>query len=94
MHVLLRLGMEVTTRNRIDSETKTVAKGALWTEEALPVESVLVGCLATQTVARGKSRQRYSEEQLIEHVRSLCGRAIQIGGKASIGRGVCRMEVL
>lgn len=93
MHVLLRVGMEVTARNRIDNDTKTVAKGALWTEEALPVESVLVGCLTTYPVARGQGRTRHGNEKLIGHVRSLCAGAVQLGGKATVGRGVCRVEV-
>ena len=38
---LLETGTEIVTRIRIDPATGTVASGQLWTEEALPAESVL-----------------------------------------------------
>jgi CRISPR-associated protein Cmr4 len=88
MRVLGRVGMEVVARNRIDNETRTVEKGALWTEEALPVESILAGLLVVTPV-----RKADTEKALFEHVRSLCQGPLQLGGKASIGRGVCRLEV-
>lgn len=93
MRVLVRVGMEVTARNRLDDDTKTVARGALWTEEALPVESVLAGVIVSTPVGRG-DRKRYDDTKLLEHVRSLCTSAIQVGGKATVGRGVCRATVL
>lgn len=93
MHVLVRVGMEVTARNRISNETKTVDKGALWTEEALPVESLLVGVLATTPVVR-RDLPRHDEAALLTHVRSLCAAGVQLGGKASVGRGLCRIGVL
>jgi len=89
MRVLARVGMEIVARNRISSETKTVEKGALWTEEALPVESILAGLIVTTPVKR-----ETAEADLVKHVKSLCQGAIQLGGKATIGRGVCKVEVL
>ena len=94
MRVLSRVGMEVTARNRLDEDTKTVAKGALWTEEALPVESILAGVIVATPVERGGDRQRYGEDALIAHVQALCARPVQLGGKATVGRGVCRLEVV
>lgn len=89
MRVLARVGMEIVARNRISNDTKTVEKGALWTEEALPVESILAGLLVATPV-----RRDFSEAALVDHVKGLCRGAIQLGGKASIGRGVCKVEVL
>lgn len=89
MRVLLRVGMEVVARNRIDDDTKTVAKGALWTEEALPAETILSGSLLASPVRRGDDAAR-----LVEHVRSLCKKPIQLGGKATVGRGLCKVKVL
>jgi CRISPR-associated protein Cmr4 len=99
MRVLSRVGMEVVARNRISNETKTVEKGALWTEEALPVESILSGLLVANAIkvthpTRKEATKEATAEQLVEHVKSLCEGAIQLGGKATIGRGVCKMEVL
>lgn len=88
MRVLGRVGMEVIARNRIDNERKTVATGALWTEEALPIETILTGLLVA-TPVRGEA-----PATLIDHVKGLCREPIQLGGKATVGRGMCRLEVL
>ncbi len=89
MRVLARTGMEVTARNRIDPDTRTVAKGALWTEEALPAETVLAGSLLVTPARRSDD-----PNALLAHIRSLCTRPIQLGGKATVGRGLCNVEVL
>ena len=91
MSVFLRTGMEVIARNRIDPKTGAVAKGALWTEEALPVESILVGLLRATPVRIGDRTP--SPDELLEPVRELSKAPLQVGGNASIGRGLCRMEV-
>jgi CRISPR-associated protein Cmr4 len=88
MRILGRVGMEITARNRINNETKTVAKGALWTEEALPSEAILAGVLVATAI-----RKEDRTEKLVDHVRSLCSGPIQLGGKATVGRGLCRLEV-
>lgn len=88
MRVLVRVGMEVMARNRINDETKTVEQGALWTEEALPTETILSGLVLATPV------RRENPKELIEHVKGLCSRPLQLGGKASIGRGMCRVEVI
>ncbi len=89
MRVLVRTGMEVTARNRIDPDTHTVAKGALWTEEALPAETILAGSLLATPVLRD-----FAPKALLDHVRKLAKGPIQLGGKATVGRGLCRVEVL
>jgi len=100
MRVLLRTSMEITARNRINNETKTVERGALWTEEALPVESILYAVLAVTPVGRGKrkngeARRSYTDVELVQYLRGLMsGGVVQIGGKATVGRGLCRVEVL
>lgn len=88
MRVLGRVGMEIVARNRINNETKTVEKGALWTEEALPIESVLTGLLVPTPVNGDDGAA------LVRHVKGLCRGPIQLGGKGTIGRGLCRVEVL
>lgn len=89
LRVLSRVGMEIVARNRISNDTRTVEDGALWTEEALPVESILTGLLVVNPVKRD-----VSEADLLAHVKGLSRGIIQLGGKATIGRGVCKLEVL
>jgi CRISPR-associated protein Cmr4 len=94
MSLLLQTSMELVARNRLDPDTRTVAKGALWTEESMPVESLLAGMMIVAPVKdrQGTSRGR---DELVGHMKSLVGAgAIQLGGKASVGRGVCRVKVV
>jgi len=91
MATLLETALEITARNAIDAELGTVRKGALWTEEALPTESILVGRIAATPVkVDGKIA---SPETLLDHVASLLGGTLQLGGHTNIGRGLCRLVV-
>jgi len=84
--------METTTqldaRVRLDSETRTVAKGALWLEESLPPESLLLGLLAAD-----RSRRNGLAMSPAEVLDYALGEAtvLQLGGKATVGRGRCRI---
>jgi CRISPR-associated protein Cmr4 len=82
-------GTEVATRVRINSGTGTVEKGALWTEESLPVEAVLAGVVWCDTVYHG--RLEIAPNDLLNQ---FCGRDLylQIGGKATTGHGRVRMS--
>lgn len=89
MKLLLKTGMEVIARNRIDQDSGTVANGGLWTEEALPVESILSGVIvATPVRATGAT-----VDELLAHVERILATPVQIGGGASIGRGLCGIRV-
>lgn len=85
---------EISTRVRISPETKTVATGALWTEEALPAEAVMAGLLWCDKlhVKKGHREQiGMDEEQLLNH---FCKESLplQVGGKATVGRGRVRLS--
>lgn len=82
---------EIRARIRIDDERGTVAKGALWWEENLPAESVLWGILGV-----GPGRIRGAQCDAEETTRKLRagvghGKLLQIGGKATVGRGLVRL---
>jgi CRISPR-associated protein Cmr4 len=94
MALLLQTSTEITTRIKLDPERKTVEKGALWSEEALPVESVLAGLLAATPVKQKKTGATPKVEDLLDHVTTLAqAGAVQLGGKASVGRGLCRIRL-
>jgi len=94
MTLLLQTSTEITARIRLKNDTKTVEGGALWFEEALPVESVLVG-LMVATPIKQKSGKIPDAAGLLDYVRGLVVRgAVQLGGKASVGRGLCRMRMI
>ncbi|AEB12638.1 type III-B CRISPR module RAMP protein Cmr4 [Marinithermus hydrothermalis] len=91
MGFLLETVTEVVARIRLDDETKTVARGALWYEESLPAESVLY------SLVRAERSFRKGQEMLPEAVmalfKGLLKGALQLGGKATVGRGLCRVQV-
>lgn len=78
----LEHGTEVTARIRLEDDTKTVAKGGLWYEEALPVESLLWGLIQVDTPRGGKLDIDSTTE-----LRKLVDKPLQLGGKATVGRG-------
>ncbi len=83
---------QVDARVRIEQTTGTVAKGALWYEESLPAETILAGLAWCGPVfgkdARGDASMR---EQLMK---TFCENPVhvQIGGKATVGRGQVRLS--
>ena len=80
---------EIRMRICIDRETRIVKQGALWSEENLPAESVLWGVMGI-----GAARQKGGETaaELSELIQS-GETSIQIGGKHTVGRGLCRLLV-
>lgn len=92
MGYLLETATEVVARIRLDDETKTVAPGALWYEESLPTESVLYSLLRTEDSRR--KGQNLSAEAILAMVKGLLEGPVQLGGKATVGRGLCAFKVV
>lgn len=93
---------EVVTRVRLDDEKKTVAKGALWTEESLPTDTLLYAPLHASRArnydkqgnqAAGVPADWYASGgagKIIDFVRKLGLIRLQLGGDETVGRGtVC-----
>ncbi len=77
---------EVTTRVRIDNDSKTVQDGALWTQEAVPPDALFVS-----TVAIGRSRNpdaALSADELAGILTQAIGSRIQLGGDETTGSGI------
>ena len=85
---LTETGTEVTARVRIDDDTKTVAAGQLWNEESLPAETILAGLVSCDRVYAANAHGIDEKKLLAEYAtRPL---TLQIGGKATVGRGRIR----
>jgi CRISPR-associated protein Cmr4 len=69
-------GLELIARVRLKSESKTVESGALWYEEAIPAEAIF------SSFALAKQAQHFSVLSQSPY--------LQIGGQASVGRGLLR----
>lgn len=79
---------EVRTRIAIDPATGTVKRGALWYEENLPAEAVLWGIY---TLEASRNRQDPRTRAALSQALPASGALVQLGGKAGIGRGLCRL---
>jgi CRISPR-associated protein Cmr4 len=89
MTFLWETATQIDTRIRVDHATGTVADGALWTEESLPSETLLVGLMTAEPSRREKAK--LTDTQVLELALRAEGETLQLGGKATIGRGRCRI---
>lgn len=77
---------EVQTHIRLNPDKKTVATGALWTTESLPVDTLLYAPLmATKSRKPGVD---LSGAQILQKVRELGLVRIQLGGDETTGQGM------
>lgn len=91
---IIEKGLYRITRVRLDRSRKTVAKGALWTEEYLPPGILLVGA-----VAYAKPRNQYCKgiDDARATLHSMLGNtvfSIVLGGKESTGHGLLKVKIL
>ncbi|WP_322495585.1 type III-B CRISPR module RAMP protein Cmr4 [Chloroflexus sp.] len=84
---LLQTATEVVARIRLQDDTKTVAKGALWYEEALPAETLLYGVIVAQTINQYLAAQAINDLQVFDQ------KIFQFGGSATVGRGMCQFRL-
>jgi len=89
MSFLLQTATEIRGRNRIDQVTGVVANQALWYEEMLPVESVMAGIV--RIVPRHRN---VTEQTIINELVNQMQHLIMLGGKSSVGRGVCSARLI
>jgi CRISPR-associated protein Cmr4 len=71
---------EVVARVRLEDNTKTVASGGLWYEEAVPAESVFYGFVGATSAEPSLASLQIDQP-------------LQIGGDATIGRGLCKVVI-
>lgn len=94
MGLLLEMGTELQAHVRLDPDTKTVAEGALWHEESLPVESLLASLVLVNPESK-KGGGGASADAITVHVKGLCHqKVIQFGGKATVGKGLCKVGLV
>ena len=94
---------EVITRIKIDNETGTVANGALFTEELLPSETVLYSLVMTSKIFLDREMRKSSPTveaaradeggYLLDTISEKMPKFVQIGGDATIGKGLCLVNV-
>jgi len=88
MAFLWETATQVDARIRLDETTRTVAPGALWLEESLPPETLLIGLFGADR-SRRQTVTMTPDEVLGFALSS--EEVHQFGGKATTGRGRCRI---
>jgi CRISPR-associated protein Cmr4 len=88
---------EVTTRVRLDSAKKTVQQGALWTQEALPSDTLLMSAVIARPTRSSTIRNgngAYSAQEVIKwlHDTQVIPPRIQLGGDETTGSGMVALR--
>ena len=86
MHYFSQYATEDQARVTLDENRVAVGTG-LWREESLPMETILFGVVGTEY---RKNSCYENDEDLLNAIPVLCD--LQIGGKASTGKGIVSMR--
>ncbi len=97
----VQFSTEVVARVRIDDIKKTVEPRALWTEEHLPSETLLYATLfaskpRVKDEALPQDWKQASDrvEEIMKFVKgAIDGKRLQLGGDATVGRGIVKVRV-
>lgn len=102
------LSTEVIARTKIDNQTGTVATGALWYEEYLPTDSILYSLALTTPLFVDEEKKKGTcfeidvqapeknikeAEKVMKFFAKGLPDIIQVGGNATIGKGIVRTRV-
>lgn len=89
----LQFGTEIITRVRIEQETKTVADGALWTEEHVPSDTVFYVPLHASRPRLNPSPKDLTTADDVLAFPGLLGLThLQLGGDETVGKGIVRVR--
>lgn len=81
-----RHATEVVARIRLNLDTKTVSKGALFYQEFLPTETLFYAVVIANPSRSGRD---WGADRMLDYVRQATPRVLQIGGDETTGRGIC-----
>lgn len=95
----VNLSTEVITRIKINPKTGTVQTGALFTEEYLPTETIMYSLALTTPIFNkekgifAKTDTQKEEKRVMDFFEKGIPEIIQIGGNATIGKGVVKVNI-
>lgn len=91
-----RHATQVEARIALDPATKTVADGALFYQETVPPETLLVALIGAEDArhAKAKVSQHHTDTAALAHLHTLCCTPRQFGGDATIGKGLCALALI
>lgn len=82
---------EIVTRVRLDREKKTVAQGALWTQEALPSDCLLLSAIFARSTRNGSNGTAEQVAAWLRDPQNVPQR-IQLGGDETTGSGIVALR--
>jgi CRISPR-associated protein Cmr4 len=90
-----QLATDVIARIRLKPETKTVAEGALWTEEHLPSETLLYAPIFVSKPLAPNANQLglTDSDAVLQALSDLQLDRLQIGGDETVGRGIVKVRL-
>lgn len=84
----VKLSTEVQARIKIDNDKRTVVKGGLFYEEALLPDSLLYSVVLAHDPVKDNRAELADAEAVLTFLRGIDGQRLQLGGDATIGRGI------
>ncbi|HXK42559.1 MAG TPA: type III-B CRISPR module RAMP protein Cmr4 [Anaerolineae bacterium] len=85
---------EVISRIQLISEKKVVDRGALWTEEHLPTDTILYAPLyASRARAENAPSDVTDADKILTYVKNEMPPRLQLGGDETVGRGLVATRV-
>ncbi len=98
----VNLSTEVITRTKIDNSTGTVKNGALFNEEYLPSETIMYFLVFASPIFQKEDKNKgifkqngkAEEELVMEFFEISLPKFVQIGGNATIGKGIVETSVI
>lgn len=90
-----RHATQVEARIALDPMTKTVAEGALFYQETVPPETIFVSLISAEDArhSKAKASSLRTADQALAHLATLCAKPRQFGGDATIGKGLCALQL-
>jgi len=82
---------EIVTRVRLDSAKKTVINGALWTQEMLPSDTLLISTIIARSTRDGEQTAPEAVVDWLQDVSNIPAR-IQLGGDETTGQGMVALR--
>jgi CRISPR-associated protein Cmr4 len=80
---------EVVTRVKLDPAKKTVQEGALWTQEALPSDALLMSAVIVRSTRDGSNG---TAEEVVKWLTENIPARIQLGGDETTGQGMVALR--
>ncbi len=90
----VKFSTEVQARITIDNDTRTVKRGHLFYEEAMPPDSLIYSVVLAHDPVKDDMAKLPDDEAVMKFLREIDGKRVQLGGDATIGRGIVSVRFL